>query len=99
MEKDKIKIAGIVIFYKSTLDIIDNINSYINDLDILYAIDNSDKKEIKLIDILKTKEKITLIIVEIKGLLTLSMLAHKKPLKMDMIGYSQWMRTAKQLQI
>mgnify|MGYP001617325197 FL=1 len=58
MRKNEIKIAGVVAFYKPTVDIVDNINFYINDLDILYVINNSDEKNTKLIDILKAKEKI-----------------------------------------
>jgi rhamnosyltransferase len=56
--KNKIKIAGVVTLYKPTQKIIDNINSYINDLDILFVVDNSDKKEITIINALKSQKKI-----------------------------------------
>ena len=43
------KIAGVVVFYEPTQDEINNINTYINDIDILYVIDNSkNNNEIKL---------------------------------------------------
>ncbi|MBI4652922.1 glycosyltransferase [Candidatus Kuenenbacteria bacterium] len=54
----KIKIAGVVTLYKPTSNVIDNIDSYIDDLEILFVVDNSDKKEIDIINILKSKKKI-----------------------------------------
>ena len=58
MKKDKIKIAGVVALYNPTSNVINNIDSYIEDLDILFVVDNSDKKEIEIINALKTKEKV-----------------------------------------
>jgi len=40
----KLKVAGVVVLYNPDDDYIDNINSYIDDIDILYVIDNSDNK-------------------------------------------------------
>lgn len=43
------KIAGVVVLYEPTQNELNNINSYINDIDILYVIDNSkDSNEDKL---------------------------------------------------
>lgn len=36
------KYSGVVILYNPEMDIINNIQTYINDIDILYAVDNSD---------------------------------------------------------
>ncbi len=41
------KIAGIVTLYKQDLDVVDNINSYINSLDRLYIVDNNDTDDFK----------------------------------------------------
>ena len=42
-----IKVAGVVVLYNPDDDYVDNINSYIDDIDLLYVIDNSkDKHEI-----------------------------------------------------
>ena len=38
------KIAGAVVLYEPTDEDISNINSYIDDLDILYVMDNSSKR-------------------------------------------------------
>ena len=48
------KIAGVVVLYNPDVDYISNINSYINDLDLLYVIDNSNKKN-KILDSKKIK--------------------------------------------
>ena len=40
----KIKLAGVVVLYNPDDNYIDNINSYINDIDLLYIIDNSEKR-------------------------------------------------------
>lgn len=58
MTLKKIKIAGVVVLYEPTIEKIKNIDSYINDLEILFVIDNSDKKDNSIIDILKSKEKV-----------------------------------------
>lgn len=44
-----IKLAGVVVLYQPTDDDIKNINSYIDDLDILYVIDNSTRENKKRI--------------------------------------------------
>ena len=41
---NKLKIAGVVVLYNPDDTYVDNINSYIDDIDLLYVIDNSDKK-------------------------------------------------------
>ena len=38
---DKLKVAGVVVLYEPTDEDISNIDSYINDIDILYVVDNS----------------------------------------------------------
>ena len=40
----KIKVSGVVVLYNPEDDYINNINSYLDDLDLLYVIDNSDNK-------------------------------------------------------
>lgn len=47
----KVKVAGVVVWYEPTIQDINNINTYINDIDILYVIDNS--KNINNSEILK----------------------------------------------
>lgn len=37
------KLAGVVVLYNPDSSVLDNINTYIDDLDVLYAIDNSDE--------------------------------------------------------
>ena len=52
------KLAGVIVLYNANEDnVIDNINSYINDIDLLIAVDNTDKIIVqdKLIDFLKHK--------------------------------------------
>lgn len=52
------KIAGVVVLYQPDKKVIANIKTYINQVDILYAVDNSDKKNHKLIEILEKSLKI-----------------------------------------
>ncbi|ADL50382.1 glycosyltransferase family 2 protein [Clostridium cellulovorans] len=52
------KIAAVVVLYNPTNNILDNIKSYINEVEILYAIDNSDKENRKLIGEIKNIEKV-----------------------------------------
>lgn len=40
----KIKVAGVVVLYQPTDEDINNINSYLNDIDVLYVMDNSKKE-------------------------------------------------------
>lgn len=42
------KVAGVVVLYNPDEKVMDNIKSYINDLDKLYVVDNSDKKNLSL---------------------------------------------------
>lgn len=48
------KIAGVVVLYNPDDDFIDNISSYVNDIDLLYVIDNSEKEN-KVLDSKKIK--------------------------------------------
>lgn len=41
--EDNMKIDGVVVLYNPTEDVIENIKSYINDINILYVVDNSEK--------------------------------------------------------
>jgi len=52
------KIAGIIVLYNPDQTVGKNIESYIDDLDILYAIDNSDQKQSNVIDTLLNNQKI-----------------------------------------
>lgn len=52
------RLAGVVVLYNPENETEDNINSYIEQLDILFVVDNSDKKNRELIVRLKKKEKI-----------------------------------------
>lgn len=52
------KIAAVVVLYNPTSNILDNINSYINEVDVLYAVDNSDKDNVKIVDKIKSIEKV-----------------------------------------
>lgn len=48
------KVAGVVVLYNPDDDFIDNISSYVNDIDLLYVIDNSEKEN-KVLDSQKIK--------------------------------------------
>jgi len=52
------KIAGVVVLYNPEQAVITNIESYINDIDILYVVDNSDQKQSNIIDALLKNSKI-----------------------------------------
>lgn len=52
------KIAGVVVLYNPEQAVIANIESYINDIDILYVVDNSDQKQSNIIDALLKNSKI-----------------------------------------
>jgi rhamnosyltransferase len=52
------EIAGVVVLYNPDDSILDNIHSYINDVDILYAVDNSDQKNNTLTQQLTENSKI-----------------------------------------
>lgn len=51
------RIAGVVVLYNPSEAVIDNIKSYINDLDILFVVDNSDIKEVAIIETLQKNSK------------------------------------------
>ena len=44
---EKIKLAGMVTLYNPTDEDIKNIDSYLNDIDVLYVIDNTEGKDNK----------------------------------------------------
>ncbi|UFH53942.1 glycosyltransferase family 2 protein [Spirosoma sp. KNUC1025] len=52
------KIAGVVVLYNSPLSCLENINTYINQVDILFAIDNSDRINELLVETLKNTPKV-----------------------------------------
>lgn len=52
------EIAGVVVLYNPDDSILDNIHSYINDVDILYVVDNSDQKNNTLTQQLTENSKI-----------------------------------------
>ena len=47
MKKKELKIAGIVTLYNPTDEDLANINTYIDDIDVLYIIDNTEGKDNK----------------------------------------------------
>lgn len=48
-----IRLAGVIVLFNPDHSVISNIRSYINDLDVLYAVDNSEKKNIEVIQEIK----------------------------------------------
>ncbi|GAB4007711.1 glycosyltransferase family 2 protein [Spirosoma migulaei] len=52
------RIAGTVILYNSNFDVIDNINTYMDQVEVLYVVDNSDSLNKELINTLQQFEKI-----------------------------------------
>ncbi len=59
------KIAGVVVLYHPDEKVIQNINTYIKDIDILYAVDNSEKKNDTIISEIKAIDKV--VYVDNKG--------------------------------
>ena len=51
-------LAAVVVLYNPVLEVVTNINSYIRYVDIVYAVDNSEQKNNKLIEILGKYKKI-----------------------------------------
>ena len=47
------KVAGVVVLYHPDESVLENIKTYIDDIDLLFAVDNSDKKNIKIVESLK----------------------------------------------
>lgn len=63
------KIAGCVVLYNPNNEVKDNINTYLNDVEVLYCIDNSISLNYELVSILKDNAKIKYIpLGENKGL-------------------------------
>ncbi|HBG49051.1 MAG TPA: hypothetical protein DDW90_06040 [Cyanobacteria bacterium UBA9971] len=58
MNNKLISISGVIILYNPELNVIENINSYINYVDILFAIDNSENSNLDIIEKLKLNPKI-----------------------------------------
>lgn len=54
----KLKIAGVVVLYNPDKDVIHNINSYLNDLLYLVAVDNSDDPDQEIIELIKKMNKV-----------------------------------------
>lgn len=52
------RLAGVVVLYNPDDSVEENINSYVNQLDILYAVDNSERKNKELIERLRQNQKI-----------------------------------------
>lgn len=52
------KIVGIIVLYNPNQTVVENIASYIDDLDMLYAVDNSDQKQSNIINSLLKNSKI-----------------------------------------
>ncbi|MBC3783821.1 glycosyltransferase [Spirosoma utsteinense] len=55
---NKEKVAGAVVLYNSPLETIDNISTYIDQVEKLYVVDNSVKPNAKLVETLKSYSKI-----------------------------------------
>lgn len=51
-------VAGVVVLYNPKLDVIENIDSYLNQIDFLYIIDNSEKKSNFISEYFQSVEKI-----------------------------------------
>jgi len=51
-------VSGMIVLYNSELNVIDNINSYIDYIDILFAIDNSETANIDFVNLLLSNPKI-----------------------------------------
>jgi len=55
------KIAGIVVLYNSDENVIDNIKSYLDNIEVLYVVDNSTEKKVGIINTIKSLNKIVYI--------------------------------------
>ena len=56
--KQNLKIAATIILYNPNLEVIDNIYSYLHDIDVVYAIDNSEKENPEFIKKLNAIKKV-----------------------------------------
>jgi len=54
----KSSVAGVVVLYNPEDAILDNVNSYIDEIDLLYVVDNSDIKSAALVELLRENVKI-----------------------------------------
>jgi rhamnosyltransferase len=52
------KIAGLVVLYNPEKDVWENINTYLDDIKVLYAIDNSENCDLELLEEIKKNDKI-----------------------------------------
>ncbi len=52
------KLAGVIVLYNPNKSVWDNINSYLSEIDVLYAIDNSDVPYFELVELLNNTLKI-----------------------------------------
>jgi rhamnosyltransferase len=55
---DSVKIAGVVVLFNSRNEVLDNIRTYLSDIDILFAVDNSTEKNEHLIGELTCMDKV-----------------------------------------
>ncbi|PIX27897.1 MAG: glycosyltransferase family 2 protein, partial [Candidatus Huberarchaeum crystalense] len=55
------KIAGVIVLYNPNEEVIDNIKSYLEDIEILYAVDNSETKKDEIIKKIESFNKIVYI--------------------------------------
>jgi rhamnosyltransferase len=56
--KSSYRVAGVVVLYNPNEDVINNINTYIEQVDVLYAVDNSEVIVHDVIDEIKRQEKV-----------------------------------------
>jgi rhamnosyltransferase len=56
-----VKIAGVIVLYSPDKSVINNIKSYLDDIDILYAVDNSEAKNDEINNAIKALDKVTYI--------------------------------------
>lgn len=59
--KNSYKVAGIVVLFNPNEDVITNINSYIDEIDILFAVDNSEEVYPAIVNQIKQMEKVKFI--------------------------------------
>lgn len=50
-------LAAVVVLYNPDISIIENINSYINEVDALFIVDNSDQKDVSVLELIKQLPK------------------------------------------
>ncbi|TSK06123.1 MAG: glycosyltransferase [Geobacter sp.] len=52
------KIAAVVVLYEPNIDVVDNIKTYLEDVDVLYVVDNSEVKNKQVIEAVESIEKV-----------------------------------------